>query len=117
MTEANPQWGNSCSVSIRTSRRAVDRAHSLFRWFGGGWKVNSELPGTGVRRRVETVSKEEVAEAIPCGENVDDFVQAIRAFPDAGFSHVALVQIGGISQHDFIDWAETELLPALRKAC
>jgi hypothetical protein len=25
--------------------RAVERAHSLFRWFGGGWKVNAEHPG------------------------------------------------------------------------
>src|ERR1700722_14376970 len=25
---------------------AVHRAHSMFRWFGGGWKVNAELPGT-----------------------------------------------------------------------
>ena len=26
--------------------RAVERAHGLFRWFDGGWKVNAELPGT-----------------------------------------------------------------------
>ncbi len=97
---------------------AVDRAHSLFRWFGGGWKVNSELPGTrAFDAASRSVSKDEVAEAIPCGENVDEFVQAIRVFPDAGFSHVALVQIGGVTQHDFIHWAETKLLPALRKAC
>ena len=25
--------------------RAVERAHEQFRWFGGGWKVNAELPG------------------------------------------------------------------------
>ena len=31
---------------------AIERAHDQFRWFGGGWKVNAELPGTGgVRRR------------------------------------------------------------------
>jgi G6PDH family F420-dependent oxidoreductase len=31
---------------------AVQRAHDQFRWFGGGWKVNAELPGTrGLRRR------------------------------------------------------------------
>ena len=23
---------------------AVQRAHELFRWFGGGWHVNAELP-------------------------------------------------------------------------
>jgi hypothetical protein len=25
---------------------AVNRTHQQFRWFGGGWKVNAELPGT-----------------------------------------------------------------------
>ena len=31
-------WGTDRDASI-------DRAHELFRWFGGGWKVNAELPG------------------------------------------------------------------------
>ena len=31
----------------------IERAHELFRWFGGGWKVNAELPGpAGLRRCV-----------------------------------------------------------------
>jgi G6PDH family F420-dependent oxidoreductase len=102
----------------RDKRVAVDRAHSLFRWFGGGWKVNSELPGTAAFDAAsKSVSKEEVAEAIPCGADLDEFVRSIRAFPDAGFSHIAVVQIGGDTQHDFIDWAHTQLLPALREAC
>ena len=25
---------------------AIERAHDQFRWFGSGWKVNSELPST-----------------------------------------------------------------------
>jgi hypothetical protein len=58
-----------------------------------------------------------VADAIPCGTDLDEFVRAIRAFPDAGFTHVALVQIGGDTQHEFIDRAQTRLLPALREAC
>ncbi len=36
-----------------------------------------------------------------------------RTFADAGFTHVALVQIGGDHQ-PFIDWAGKELLTALR---
>jgi len=40
----------------------------------------------------------------------------IRASPKAGFTHVALVQIGGDHQAPFIEWAEQELLPALRSA-
>ena len=39
----------------------------------------------------------------------------IRPYLDAGFDQIALVQIGGEAQSDFIRWAEHELLPALRE--
>jgi G6PDH family F420-dependent oxidoreductase len=113
-----PKVGQIPICFDQDKQAAVDRAHSLFRWFGGGWKVNSELPGTAAFDAASrSVSKEEVADAIPCGADLDEFVQAIRAFPDAGFTHVALVQIGGDTQHGFIEWAHTELLPALRESC
>ena len=60
------------------------------------------------------VRLDDVAASIPCGDDVGEFVQAIGAFPDAGFSDVALVQIGGDAQRSFIEWCGTELLPSLR---
>ncbi len=36
------------------------------------------------------------------------------AYVEAGFTHVALVQVGGDAQDQFFGWAERELLPALR---
>jgi G6PDH family F420-dependent oxidoreductase len=95
---------------------AVSRAHHLFRWFGGGWKVNAELPGTeAFAASTQYVRPSDVAESIPCGSDVDAFVKAIMAFPTAGYTHVALVQIGGDHQRPFIEWAQSELLPALRR--
>ncbi|MGW2816840.1 LLM class F420-dependent oxidoreductase [Streptomyces sp. NPDC001415] len=94
---------------------AIARAHDQFRWFGGGWPVNSELPGpSGFEGATRFVTPEDVAEAIPCGDDVSAFVDAVRPFVDAGFTEVALVQIGGEHQLPFIDWAEKKLLPALR---
>ncbi|MGI8753748.1 MAG: LLM class F420-dependent oxidoreductase [Acidimicrobiales bacterium] len=96
---------------------AVARAHDQFRWFAGGWKVNAELPGTaGFAGATQFVTPHDVAASIPCGSDVDEFVKAIEAFPTAGYTHVALVQVGGESQAPFIDWAEQELLPALRRS-
>ena len=96
---------------------AVKRAHELFRWFGGGWKVNAEIPGpAGFEAASQFVRPDDVASSIPCGSDVDEFVEAVRAFPDAGFTHVALVQVGGDQQGPFISWAQDELLPALRAA-
>jgi hypothetical protein len=94
---------------------AIQRAHDQFRWFSFGWKVNADLPGPdGFDAASATVTQDDVAEGIPCGSDVDSFVDAVKPFLDAGFDELALVQIGGEHQAPFIAWAERELLPALR---
>lgn len=94
---------------------AIARAHDQFRWFAGGWKVNAELPGPqAFAAATQFVRPDDVASAIPCGPKLDPFVETVRPFVDAGFTHVALVQVGGDSQPAFLDWARRELLPALR---
>ncbi|MEU1127198.1 LLM class F420-dependent oxidoreductase [Streptomyces sp. NPDC005899] len=95
---------------------AIARAHDQFRWSVGGWKVNSELPGpAGFEQATQHVRPEDVAESVPCGDDVDAFVDAVRAYSDAGFTQIALVQVGGGHQRPFIEWARTTLLPALRE--
>jgi G6PDH family F420-dependent oxidoreductase len=95
---------------------AVRRAHEQFRWFGGGWKVNAELPGpSGFAAATQFVRPEDVAESIPCGPDTTAHVEALRPWVEAGFSHVALVQIGGSTQPEFLNYARAELLPALRR--
>jgi G6PDH family F420-dependent oxidoreductase len=96
---------------------AIARAHDQFRWFGSGWKVNSELPRpAGFAGSTRFVRPEDVAESIPCGDDVDAVVAAVRPYAEAGFDQVALIQIGGDHQEPFLAWAEKELLPALRDA-
>ena len=96
---------------------AVRRAHEQFRWFGGGWKVNSELPlPDSFESATQFVTPDDVAESIPCGDDPEDFVEAVRPYAEAGFGEIALVQIGGESQPAYLDWAEKTLLPALRDA-
>jgi len=96
---------------------AITRAHEQFRWFAGGWKVNAELPGpAGFAAATQFVTKEDVAENIPCGDDPDAIVSAVKPFWEAGFTHVALVQIGGEHQDEFIAAARDRVLPALREA-
>ena len=91
------------------------RAHRLWRWSAAGWKVMAELPApVNFAAYAETVRPEDVAAKVPCGPDVDAVVEAVRAYADAGFTHVALVQIGHEHQDAFFDWSEKELLPALR---
>jgi len=96
---------------------AVATAHEQFRWFGGGWKVNAELPGTSAfEGATQFVRPEDVADAMPCGPDVGPVVEAATAWKEAGFTDLAFVQIGDAGQDGFLDWAERELLPALREA-
>jgi G6PDH family F420-dependent oxidoreductase len=96
--------------------QAVEQAHQQFRWFGGGWKVNAELPGpAGFAGATQFVRPDDVAESIPCGPDVEPIVEAATAWRDAGFTDLALVQIGDERQEEFLGWAEKELLPALRE--
>jgi G6PDH family F420-dependent oxidoreductase len=94
---------------------AVQRAHEQFRWFGLGWKVNADLPGPpGFEGATQFVKPDDISEQLSCGPDVEEHVEAIRPFVDAGFTEVALVQIGADQQDAFMPWAEKELLPALR---
>jgi G6PDH family F420-dependent oxidoreductase len=95
---------------------AIQRAHEQFRWFGLGWQVNADLPGpSSFEAATQFVSPEDVAEQLSCGPDVDAHVEAVKPYVEAGFTEVALVQIGGEHQAPFIEWAQQELLPALRE--
>jgi G6PDH family F420-dependent oxidoreductase len=94
---------------------AVRRAHDQFRWFGLGWKVNADLPNPdSFEGASQFVTPEQVAEHLACGPDVEEHVEKIRPFLEAGFQELALVQVGADSQEGFTAWAERELLPALR---
>ena len=95
----------------------IGRAHEQFRWFGGGWKVNAELPGTaGFAGATSFVRPEDVAGSIPCGDSVDAVAEAAGAFFKAGFTDLALVQIGGTEpEQDRFFAAAPELITALKE--
>jgi G6PDH family F420-dependent oxidoreductase len=96
---------------------AVERAHEQFRWFAGGWSVNADLPTTaGFAAATQFVRPEDVAESIPCGPDLDKVVEAVSAYWEAGFTDIALVQIGGDHQQRFLDEAAGPLLEKLRSA-
>jgi G6PDH family F420-dependent oxidoreductase len=96
---------------------AVERAHEQFRWFGGGWKVNADLPTPmGFSGASQFVRPEDVAEQIPCGPDLDAVVEAVRPWWEAGFTDVALVQVGGEHQEAFLTQAAGPLLEKLRAA-
>jgi G6PDH family F420-dependent oxidoreductase len=96
---------------------AVARAHEQFRWFAGGWKVNADLPTTeAFDAASQFVRPEDVAKQIACGPDLDAVVEAVAAYWEAGFTDIAIVQIGDERQDEFLAKAAGPLLDKLRAA-
>jgi G6PDH family F420-dependent oxidoreductase len=114
--EGKPKYGQLAVCYGPDADECARIAHEQFRWFGLGWAVNAELPGPrSFDLASAALTPEQVREAIPCGPDLDRIVEGVREFTDAGFTHVALVQIGAEGQSAFNDFAEKDLLPALRR--
>ena len=96
---------------------AKKRAHDQFRWFAGGWAVNADLPTpAGFAAASQFVTPDDVAESIPCGPDLDAIVDAVSAYWKAGFTDIALVQVGDEGQDRFLAEAAGPLLEKLRAA-
>ncbi|MBD8022388.1 TIGR03557 family F420-dependent LLM class oxidoreductase [Microbacterium gallinarum] len=94
---------------------AVERAHDQFRWFGGGWQVNADLPTpAGFAAASQFVRTDDVAEAIACGPDLDELAESVQPFMDAGFTDIAIVQIGDEQQERFVTEVAEPLLERLR---
>ncbi len=97
--------------------QAVAKAHDQFRWFAGGWAVNADLPTpAGFAGASQFVRPEDVAAQIPCGPDLDAVVEAVQPFWEAGFTDIALVQVGDEGQSEFLEHAAGPLLEKLRVA-
>jgi G6PDH family F420-dependent oxidoreductase len=111
-----PRYGQLAVSYDQNDHAAVQRAWEQFRWSSGGWKINAELPGTAAfAAAARGVRPSDVAEQMPCGPDVERHLEGIRSFAEAGFTHLALVQVGGDHQESFITWAAEELLPRARE--
>ena len=96
---------------------AIAKAHDQFRWFAGGWAVNADLPTpAGFAGASQFVRPVDVAEQIPCGPDLDAIVEAIQPYWEAGFTDIAVVQVGDEGQSEFLAEAAGPLLEKLRAA-
>ena len=57
-----------------------------------------------------------MAESIACGPDLDELAESVGPFWQAGFTDIALVQVGDESQQEFLDTVAAPLLAKLRAA-
>ena len=93
---------------------AIETAHELWPLDGLPGELLWDLPTPAhFERAVQSVTKEDIAEAVACGPDPEAHVEAIREYVDAGFDHVAIHQIGP-GHEEFVEFYEEEVLPAFR---
>jgi G6PDH family F420-dependent oxidoreductase len=80
---------------------------------GIGGELSQELPlPRHFQQAAALVTEDALAEKIPMGPDPEQYVEAVKAFVDAGFTHVYLHQIGP-DQEGFFDYFTRELAPRL----
>ena len=75
--------------------------------------MQAELPGpVSFEAAAQYVRPDDMADAGAWGPDVDMWVEKVRAFAEAGYSRIALVQVGP-EQEAFCEWFASTLRPAL----
>ncbi len=92
---------------------AVDTAHRLWSTEQLPGELPQVLPTPSHFEQATTlVPRERVAANVPCGDDPEAHVSAIRAYVEAGFDAVYVSQIGP-DQRGFFDFYRTKVLPRL----
>jgi hypothetical protein len=104
----------ACSVH-EDKDEALRLAHERFRFAAQGWKVMAELPNPiNFEAATEPVRPEDMADKVPHGPDPEPYLEAIEEWADAGFDHIALVQVGPDQEAFFRFWEE-KLAPELAR--
>ncbi|WP_030318943.1 TIGR03557 family F420-dependent LLM class oxidoreductase [Streptomyces flavochromogenes] len=92
---------------------AVDTAHRMWPTEQLPGELNQILPTPAhFEQATELVTRHQVADSVPCGPDVEEHVDAVRAYVDAGFDEVYVGQIGQDQEQFFTAYRE-KVLPAL----
>jgi coenzyme F420-dependent glucose-6-phosphate dehydrogenase len=92
------------------------RRTALAQWPNAGvpGSLSWELPlPSHFEEAAEGLTEDEIAESIVCGPDPAPYLEAATEFVDAGYTHVYFHQVGP-DQEQFIEFAERELIAALR---
>ena len=99
------------SAGARTRPSARRTAHRLWPNEGLPGELAQVLPTPAhFEQAGELVTEEMIAESVPCGPDLDEHVEALQAYADAGFDELYVQQIG-TRQEEFFAMLARDLLP------
>jgi G6PDH family F420-dependent oxidoreductase len=95
------------------AKRALKRAHELWPNTALKGPLGQELATPlDFEAAVAMVEPDDLSESTPHGPNPEPYLELIRKYEEAGFTHVFIHQIGD-NQDEFADFAARELMPKL----
>jgi G6PDH family F420-dependent oxidoreductase len=105
-----PKYGQFHCCYDEDKDAALERAHQLWPNAGLSGSGGQELPAPrDFEEAAGNVTVQDIAEAVPAGPDPEPYLEQIRKFEEAGFTHVYIHQIGE-NQDDFAAFAARELL-------
>jgi G6PDH family F420-dependent oxidoreductase len=97
----------------KDEQQCIDTVHRLWPNEALGGELAQVLPMPAhYEAATEAITKDMVAEAVPCGPDPEKHAAKIKAFLDAGYDEVYVNQIGD-AQEGFLDALKNEILPLL----
>jgi G6PDH family F420-dependent oxidoreductase len=106
-----PRLGQVTVCWAESEQQAIDTAYDFWPTAALRGELSQELPlPAHFEQAVQLVTKDDVAEAVICGNDPQRHLQAIQEFIDAGYEQVYIHQVGP-DQEGFIRFYERYILP------
>jgi coenzyme F420-dependent glucose-6-phosphate dehydrogenase len=108
-----PKYGQITLCWAESEEAGRKTAHEIWPNAALTGDLSYELPlPLHFEQASENVTEEEIGEAIPCGPDVDQYVEQVREYEQAGYTHIYFHQIGR-DQEGFFRFFERELKPKI----
>jgi G6PDH family F420-dependent oxidoreductase len=102
-----PKYGQITMCWAKTEEEGAKTACEIWPNAALGGDLSYELPlPEHFEQSTEDVTPEELAEAIPCGPDVERYVEAIREYEQAGYTHIYFHQVGHDQDGFFRFWRD-----------
>ena len=108
-----PKYGQITCCWAASEQEGAKTACKIWPNAALGGDLGYELPlPRHFEQATQDVTPDDIAEAIPCGPDADRWLEDIRAYEDAGYTHIYFHQIGRDQDGFFRFWSD-ELQPKL----
>jgi G6PDH family F420-dependent oxidoreductase len=108
-----PKYGQITGCWAETEDEGARIVHEIWPNAGIGGELSYELPlPRHFEQAAENVTPDDLKESVPCGPDPERWIQDIREYEQAGYTHIYFHQIGR-DQEGFLRFWREQLEPRL----